>query len=81
MAPAFTHPTDLEKQSLEAHVDLCAMRYQQLDLRLTALEVKMDALQKEIIEGQKSLKTVLITSAGTLLAGVLSVVVVIMMKF
>lgn len=81
MAPAFTHTTDLEKQSLEAHVDLCAMRYQQLDLRLTALEVKMDALQKEIIEGQKSLKTVLITSAGTLLAGVLSVVVVIMMKF
>ena len=81
MAPAFTHPTDLEKTSLEAHVDLCAMRYQQLDLRLTALEVKMDAVQKDIIEGQKSLKTTLITGTVTLLSGMMAIVITLLMKF
>lgn len=81
MSPAFTHPTDLEKTSLEAHVDLCAMRYQQLDLRLTALEVKMDAVQKDIIEGQKSLKTTLITGTVTLLSGMMAIVITLLMKF
>ena len=73
--------TNLEKQSLEAHVDLCAMRYKQLDLRLTNLEVKMDAVQKEIVEGQRSLKTTLITSAGTIVSGIIGLIVVLLMKF
>ena len=73
--------TNLEKTSLEAHVDLCAMRYKQLDIRLTTLEVKMDAIQKDIIEGQRSLKTTLITSAGTIVSGILGLIVVLLMKF
>ena len=81
MSPAFTHPTDLEKTSLEAHVDLCAMRYQQLDLRLTSLEVKMDAVQKDIVEGQKSLKTTIIGAAATIVSGMLAIVITILMKF
>lgn len=81
MSSDLAETTNLEKQSLEAHVDLCAMRYKQLDLRLTNLETKMDAVQKEIIEGQKSLKTTLITSAVTLLGGMMSIVIVILMKF
>ena len=36
--------TDLEKSSLEAHVDLCALRYGQLDERLTGLEEKVEAI-------------------------------------
>ena len=73
--------TALEKTSLEAHVDLCAMRYGQLDQRLVSLEGKVDLIQKDIIEGQKSLKTTIIATAGTLMAGVLSIVVTILIKF
>ena len=77
----FGDTTNLEKQSLEAHVDLCAMRYQQLDLRLKTLEVMMNGVQKEITDGSKSLKTVIITSATTIVGSLLGVVMAILMKF
>ncbi len=73
--------TNLEKESLEAHVDLCALRYGQLDSRLTALETKVDEVHSDIVEGQKSLTKVIIGTAGTIIAGMLSVVVTILMKF
>lgn len=73
--------TSLEKQSLEAHVDLCSMRYRQLDLRLSTLESKMDAVQKDIIEGSKSLKTVIITSTATIASGMIGVIITVLMKF
>jgi hypothetical protein len=72
--------TDLEKSSLEAHVDLCALRYGQLDERLTGLEEKVEAIHTDIIEGQKSLSKVIITTAGTVLVGVISIVVTLLMK-
>ena len=34
-------PTDIEKKSLEAHVELCAQRYQFLEEKLDTLEQKM----------------------------------------
>lgn len=73
--------TDLERTSLEAHVDLCAMRYMNLESRLENLETKVDALQKEVVEGQKSLKITIITSATSIVAGLLAVIVTILMKF
>jgi hypothetical protein len=73
--------TSLEKESLEAHVDLCALRYGQLDMRLSALEKKVDDVHEDIVEGQKSLTKVIIGTAGTVIAGVLSIVVTILMKF
>lgn len=75
-----TPTTALEKQSLEAHVDLCALRYGQLDERLTALEGKVDSVHEDIIEGQKSLTKVIIGTAGTIVAGVISLVIAILMK-
>lgn len=77
----FGDTTDLEKTSLEAHVDLCALRYGQLNQRLTSLEGKMDDVQKEIIDGQKSLKSVLITSASSIVVALLGVIGTILMKF
>jgi hypothetical protein len=71
--------TSLEKQSLEAHVDLCALRYSQLDLRLTNLEKKVDNIHEDIITGQKSMSKVIIGTAGTIIAGVLSIVITIIM--
>lgn len=73
-------PTELEKTSLEAHVDLCALRYGQLDQRLSALEEKVDTIHDEIVSGQKSLSKVIIGTAGTVIAGIISVVLAIVMK-
>lgn len=76
-----TNPTtELEKTSLEAHVDLCALRYGQLDDRLTKLEGKVTTIHNDILEGQKSMTKVIIGTAGTIIAGVLGIVVTILMK-
>lgn len=71
--------TTLEKTSLEAHVDLCALRYAQLDQRLSSLESKVDNIHSDIVSGQKSLSKVIIGTAGTVVAGVLSIIVAIIM--
>lgn len=72
--------TSLERTSLEAHVDLCALRYKQLDDRLTGLEGKVDDMHKDIVQGQKSLTKVIVGTAGTVIAGVLSVVLAVVMS-
>jgi predicted nuclease with TOPRIM domain len=46
--------TELEKSSLEAHVDLCAMRYAQLDDRLSNLETKVGSIHEDILEGKRA---------------------------
>lgn len=70
----------LEKQSLEAHVDLCALRYQNLDRRLTVIESKVAHIHADIVSGQKSITKVLIGTAGTIVASLLSIVIVLLMK-
>jgi len=77
----FGDTTALEKTSLEAHVDLCALRYGQLDARLTSLEVKMIEVQQSINEGNKSLRSTIISGAITILGGLLSLTLAILMKF
>ena len=77
---AKTATTDLERESLEAHVDLCALRYEQLDTRMTNIESKVEEIHKDITEGQKSMTKVLIGTAGTIVAGLLSTIVVILMQ-
>jgi hypothetical protein len=72
--------TDLEKQSLEAHVDLCALRYESLDKRLTKVEQKIDSLGEDIKEGNTSLIKVIVGAAGTITAGLLSTILVILLK-
>ena len=42
--------TDLEKKSLEAHVDLCAQRYRFLEQKLDTVEEKILALNTVIRE-------------------------------
>jgi tetrahydromethanopterin S-methyltransferase subunit G len=73
--------TELEKESLEAHVDLCALRYQNLDKRLNAVETKIDVIHNEIKDGQQSLVKVLIGSTGTIVAGLLSTIIVLLINF
>lgn len=73
--------TDLEKTSLEAHVDLCALRYANLDNRLSTVEGTLKEIHQDIKLGQTSVTKVLVGTAGTVVAGLLSTVVVILMKF
>jgi hypothetical protein len=72
--------TQLERESLEAHVDLCAIRYEALDGRLTNVEKKLDGIAEQMAAGQNSLAKVIIGAAGTIVAGLLSTVVVILMQ-
>ena len=72
--------TELEKTNLEAHVDLCAIRYEQLDSRLTKIEDKVETIHTDIVEGQKSMTKVLIGTAGTVVASLISIVIVILMN-
>ena len=43
-------PTDIEKKSLEAHVDLCAQRYRFLEAKLEDVEGKITGLSTVIRE-------------------------------
>ena len=72
--------TDLEKQNLEAHVDLCAERYKGLHDRLSAIETNLQHINEDMKTGQKSHSKTIIATAGTVIAGLLSTVVVILMK-
>jgi hypothetical protein len=72
--------TELERNSLEAHVDLCAIRYDNLDKRLTNVETKLDGIAEDMKAGQNSLAKVIIGAAGTIVAGLMSTVVVILMQ-
>lgn len=73
-------PTELEKENLEAHVDLCAQRYTVLESRLTNIENKVENIHQDMIEGQKSMTKVLIGTADTIVAGLLSTIVVILLQ-
>jgi hypothetical protein len=73
--------TSLEKESLEAHVDLCALRYDNLNNRLSTVESTLKSIHEDIKSGQNSMTKVLVGTAGTVIAGLLSTVVVVLMKF
>lgn len=71
---------DIEKESLEAHVELCQQRYEALENRLSNIENKVDEIGKEISNGNTTMVKVLVGSAGTIVAGLLSTIVVLLMK-
>lgn len=73
-------PTDIEKENLESHVELCALRYGELERRLTSIEEKVGKLADAIEESRGSMMKVLIGTAGTVVAGVLSTLIIILSK-
>ena len=76
----FISTTDLEKQNLEAHVDLCSERYKGLHDRLSAIEIRLGKMNEDMLVGQKSSRTTIIATAGTGIAGLLSTMVVLLMR-
>ena len=73
--------TELEKQNLEAHVDLCEQRYKNLETRLSKIEEKVESIHEDIHSGNKSMVKVIIGATGTIVAGLLSTIVVLLLKF
>lgn len=73
--------TSLERESLEAHVDLCALRYASLDNRLNTVERTLRDIHEDLKSGQQSMTKVLIGTAGTIVAGLLSTIIVIILNF
>jgi len=71
---------DIERTNLEVHVDLCAQRYQNLDDRLTSIEGKFVDLKKLIEDGHSSMTKVIVGTAGTMLTGIISLVIVLLTK-
>ena len=74
-------PTRLEKQNLEAHVDLCAERYGNLEQRLATIELKVDGLSDTVEQNKHSLSTVIIGAAGTMVTAIIGLILAIIFKF
>ena len=73
-------PTDIEKTNLEAHVELCAQRYDALERRLTSVEEKIISLQKTVSESSLNTTKVLIGSAVSIIVAILGLIGVIVTK-
>ena len=76
-----SNTTDIEKENLETHVELCALRYQQLETRLGTIETKVSTLAVKIEDSHTSMSKVIIGATATIISGLLAVVVTILMKF
>lgn len=48
-------PTDIEKKSLEAHVELCAERYNAVEIKLSTLDDKITHLCSDITDVKDTL--------------------------
>ena len=72
--------TNLEKENLEAHVDFCEQRYKNLETRMQNIESKVEHIHRDITAGQKSMTKVIIGAAGTIVAGLLSTIVVLLIS-
>jgi peptidoglycan hydrolase CwlO-like protein len=80
--------TDLEKENLQAHVDLCEKRFQSMQDRLESVDCKVSEIYDEIIDKDKTfyknkriIKAALITGGATILASFMTTVVVVITTF
>jgi len=73
--------TAIEKENLEAHVELCAERYKHVELRLATIETKVEALAEKIEESKSSMSKVIIGATATIVVGLIVTVVTIVLKF
>ena len=64
--------TQSERKNLEAHVDLCAERYDRLEQRLEALELAMQEMKQMVIEESQRSTKIVIGAAATVVGGLLS---------
>mgnify|MGYP003333660049 FL=1 len=73
-------PIEIERENLAAHVDLCAQRYASIDGRLTRIENRFGDLERLIEKSQNSMTRIVIGTAGTVITGILGLIVVVLQK-
>ena len=66
--------TEYERAHLEAHVDLCAIRYAQLNDRLEKVETAVSELHQGIIKGNKGLVKAMIVAVSTVIVALVGAV-------
>ena len=78
----------LERENLEAHVDQCSLRFRVLDVKFDRIEEKFERVEKALQEmankqvtDSKSNNKVLIGAAATVIAGLLSTIVLLLLNF
>jgi len=76
-----------EFNDLNLHATLCAERYkgiqdtfERLENRMEKVETKVDSIHTDFTEGQKSMKTTIITTFGSVLVALIGLLGVILMK-
>lgn len=81
------HQSRLERENLEAHVDLCAERYRVLEEKFNRLETKVDQIADtmgKMAEKQATDKAagnkLIIGAAATVIAGLLSTIVLLLLN-
>lgn len=61
-------PTDIEKKSLEAHVELCAERYRFLEEKLESLEDKITGVAASVSSVKSAVETLATKNNDRLIA-------------
>lgn len=69
-----------EANDLELHVSICSERYKQLDDRLGKLETDVSEIKTDVANGNKSLKTTIITSSGTIVVALIGLIATLLNK-
>jgi predicted nuclease with TOPRIM domain len=78
--------TQIEKQNLEAHVELCAERYKSLEDKLGVLETKVERLEEHVVfirdklsstpdKAHKTIITIGTTIIGVLITAVIGLII------
>lgn len=65
---------------MDTRMALVEQKYEQLDQRLEKVENKLDVIYEDMKSGQQSLVKVIIGAAGTIVTGLLSTIVVLLMN-
>ena len=85
---ALSTPTQIERENLEAHVELCAERYGALESKLNSVESKVTTLESSIEEIKSMIihldrrrSTQLITWAGAAITMLIGVIGWLLTKF
>lgn len=86
--------TKLERENLEAHVDLCAERYEsmekrleqmdqqfeKIDKRFDSIDAKVDLLKETMLKGNSAVTKALIGTAGTIIVALITTVGIILTR-
>ncbi len=73
-------PTEIEKENLEAHVELCYARHESVTTRLDKIEEVMEDLEVQIHEKSTLIYSTLLKVGGSIIATLVGVIITIYLK-